>query len=226
MKKYLSLITVLFISFAFAHTVSAVATDCGPGKLFDSKTGTSCSLVPPCQSGDVLDWKTGTLCPRVSAAPLDYNNRLIKKGDKDKALVTAIQEALKALGYTLNVDGSFGNATLGKVIAFQKSVGITRDGIIGPHTLQALERELNKKGNIGNALLGTVNRVLTSNRTLRAPTDFTKGIDLTKESSWGVPIVFDKQTGKGIVYKRSFGLDKNNGLENTVITYVDISKAP
>ena len=50
--------------------------------------------------------------------------------------VKSIQTKLKSLGkYTGPVDGIYGTATKNAVIAFQKSVGITADGIAGSKTL-------------------------------------------------------------------------------------------
>ena len=50
--------------------------------------------------------------------------------------VRAIQQKLKSLGfYGGSVDGVFGAQTKKAVVAFQKSVGITADGIAGPKTL-------------------------------------------------------------------------------------------
>lgn len=50
--------------------------------------------------------------------------------------VRQIQQKLKSLGfYTGGVDGVYGTATKKAVTAFQKSCGITADGIAGPTTL-------------------------------------------------------------------------------------------
>lgn len=53
--------------------------------------------------------------------------------------VRQIQTKLKELGYfNSNVDGIFGAKTQSAVKAFQKSKGLTADGIAGPKTLKAL----------------------------------------------------------------------------------------
>ena len=53
--------------------------------------------------------------------------------------VTAIQNALKGLGYYSGaVDGIYGSATRSAVIAFQRDNGLTPDGIAGKNTLSAL----------------------------------------------------------------------------------------
>ena len=48
--------------------------------------------------------------------------------------VTAIQHLLRARGYSLTVDGSFGSITKSKVISFQKSRSLYADGIVGAKT--------------------------------------------------------------------------------------------
>jgi hypothetical protein len=55
-------------------------------------------------------------------------------------LVVWAQEHLISAGYALGVDGSFGEATLTDVLAFQTAHGLTADGIIGPETWHALLR--------------------------------------------------------------------------------------
>jgi hypothetical protein len=56
-----------------------------------------------------------------------------KRGSTGQAVV-AIQKTLTYRGYSLAADGSFGPTTESKVIAFQKSRGLTADGIVGPNT--------------------------------------------------------------------------------------------
>ena len=48
--------------------------------------------------------------------------------------VRTLQQALVNKGYSLSVDGAFGPMTQNAVISFQRSVGITADGIVGPVT--------------------------------------------------------------------------------------------
>jgi peptidoglycan hydrolase-like protein with peptidoglycan-binding domain len=58
----------------------------------------------------------------------------LKKGSK-KPEVKDLQEALKALGFSPGkIDGVFGAATEKAVKAFQASVGIDADGVVGPIT--------------------------------------------------------------------------------------------
>jgi peptidoglycan L-alanyl-D-glutamate endopeptidase CwlK len=54
--------------------------------------------------------------------------------------VTALQTRLKELDFDPNgVDGNFGPGTKAALIAFQKSKGLTADGIAGPQTMAALQ---------------------------------------------------------------------------------------
>ncbi len=50
------------------------------------------------------------------------------------AHVTYLQTRLKALGYTIAVDGVFGPGTESTVRSFQRSNSLTADGIVGPQT--------------------------------------------------------------------------------------------
>ncbi|GHF41605.1 GH25 family lysozyme [Streptomyces morookaense] len=62
---------------------------------------------------------------------------VVQQGYKGRQ-VTTIQYLLKAHGAALSVDGSFGAATHDAVVAFQARNQLTPDGIVGPHTWQAL----------------------------------------------------------------------------------------
>ena len=59
--------------------------------------------------------------------------RLLKKGTKGND----VKELQRTLG-GLTIDGIFGNQTLKKTKAFQKSKGLTQDGIVGKNTAHAL----------------------------------------------------------------------------------------
>jgi peptidoglycan L-alanyl-D-glutamate endopeptidase CwlK len=59
----------------------------------------------------------------------------VLKLDSCGADVVALQEALKAHGFDPGMpDGNFGHGTEAAVIAFQKSEGLTPDGVVGPET--------------------------------------------------------------------------------------------
>ena len=66
---------------------------------------------------------------------------IYKKGSKGEE-VKEIQRKLKALGhYKGSIDGDFGKGTEEAVKAFQKSNGLTVDGVVGPKTWNALFEE-------------------------------------------------------------------------------------
>lgn len=66
---------------------------------------------------------------------MDYEMVLSSFGSRGEE-VRQIQKKLKSLGfYSGSIDGIYGSATKKAVTAFQKSCGITADGIAGPTTL-------------------------------------------------------------------------------------------
>jgi peptidoglycan hydrolase-like protein with peptidoglycan-binding domain len=72
---------------------------------------------------------------------------ILKKGSKGKD-VEELQRALKAVGFNVGtIDGDFGRATRFQVEAFQDSVEIHSDGIVGRETLSLLGDVLVKSGN-------------------------------------------------------------------------------
>ncbi len=64
------------------------------------------------------------------------------KGEEVKEL----QSALNGMGYTLDVDGTYGPATEAAVRDFQRTHGLDVDGKVGPATWAALEQEPMSKG--------------------------------------------------------------------------------
>ena len=70
-----------------------------------------------------------TIASRVVTSPSDN----VRKGDTGPG-VEQIQAALKAAGYTLSVDGIFGNVTDTAVRDYQGKNGLAVDGIVGPNT--------------------------------------------------------------------------------------------
>ena len=68
--------------------------------------------------------------------------KTIRKGSTGDDVVY-LQECLIQLGYDLSpygADGKFGAKTQAAVISFQRSHGLTPDGVVGPMTWEALEK--------------------------------------------------------------------------------------
>ena len=81
---------------------------------------------------------------------------LLKVGSRGAA-VQDVQKKLVALGYNVGstgADGIFGNATKNAVIKFQKSIGISQDGIVGSVTLTKLNEAYNNR-NKGQSVTST-----------------------------------------------------------------------
>jgi peptidoglycan L-alanyl-D-glutamate endopeptidase CwlK len=73
---------------------------------------------------------------------------LLKRGSSGPDVLT-LQSALKQLGFDPNgMDGRFGGGTEAAVKAFQRSKGLTPDGIAGPNTMAALQA--NQRGDEHN----------------------------------------------------------------------------
>lgn len=65
--------------------------------------------------------------------------------------VTRLQNALRAKGYKISADGSFGAKTLAAVRAFQRSHRLGVDGVVGPATWRALGVGSGSTGSTGRA---------------------------------------------------------------------------
>lgn len=78
--------------------------------------------------------------PATKQGDFSLSFRILKYGCKGED-VRAVQRTLKALGFDIGrygTDGEFGNDTKKAVVAYQKSVGLSADGIVGPQTMAAL----------------------------------------------------------------------------------------
>ena len=73
-----------------------------------------------------------------------YGSTNLKKGSKGSK-VRILQGDLKALGHNIAVDGDFGEKTDKAVRSFQRTHGLTADGIVGPKTRLALYKAINNK---------------------------------------------------------------------------------
>ncbi|WP_443058158.1 peptidoglycan-binding domain-containing protein [Streptomyces sp. JWR5-1] len=60
------------------------------------------------------------------------------RSGSDGSAVKAAQVQLNTYGHQLAVDGVFGSGTAGAVRSFQKSKGLSVDGVVGPNTWRAL----------------------------------------------------------------------------------------
>lgn len=72
--------------------------------------------------------------------PYAVPTALLYKYVRNVAAVCWLQWELNDRGYPLDVDGSFGNATLAALKAFQKDAGLKVDGYCGPATRGALTK--------------------------------------------------------------------------------------
>ncbi|MGG3739586.1 PQQ-dependent sugar dehydrogenase [Aeribacillus pallidus] len=81
------------------------------------------------------------------AQPLkrDLPNDILRNGSRGEG-VKILQQALNDIGYSLKVDGIYGNLTESAVKDFQKQNHLTIDGIYGPMTKRALEKKLAEGG--------------------------------------------------------------------------------
>jgi peptidoglycan hydrolase-like protein with peptidoglycan-binding domain len=77
---------------------------------------------------------------------------LVERGDEGHPVPT-LQYLLRAHGATVQVDGIFGPKTDAAVRDFQRSHGLSVDGIVGPHTWSAIIVQV-QKGDTGDAVRG------------------------------------------------------------------------
>jgi peptidoglycan hydrolase-like protein with peptidoglycan-binding domain len=108
---------------ATAESPATTAASPNSGNRAPSRPETSPPTTKPAQSP-----------PTTPPAPK------LSLGDSGPA-VLALQQRLSALGYWLGTpDGTFGDSTQQAVFALQKAAGISRDGVVGPNTVAALDR--------------------------------------------------------------------------------------
>ena len=79
---------------------------------------------------------SGTSTGTSSSAAVD-TNQLLQKGSTGTQ-VGYLQSNLKGLGYSVNVDNSYGNETYNAVVQYQKDNSLLVDGIAGPETLTSI----------------------------------------------------------------------------------------
>ncbi|MET0344533.1 MAG: peptidoglycan-binding protein [Polyangiales bacterium] len=115
----------------FGYDVDGVVGD-GTGKLIEQQAGVGFNLSAP----DAL--KRGLQAQGSTPAPL---KRTLKKG-VDGADVRYLQLRLTALGYSVSVDGKFGDGTEKAVRALQQQFGYDVDGIVGEATHKLLNQQI------------------------------------------------------------------------------------
>jgi len=77
---------------------------------------------------------------------------LLKKGSLSNYVLIA-QDDLNTLGYRTNgLDGIFGVATYNAVVAYQRSRGLTADGIVGCNTWRSLQEDVVGTGATGTTI--------------------------------------------------------------------------
>lgn len=93
---------------------------------------------------------------------------LIKYGSTGTG-VKWVQDLLKQNGYSLEVDGAFGNITKNAVIHFQRYNNLSTDGIVGIQTRNALKKSVNYSTNTSTNISNTTstsNDIPTTNQTI------------------------------------------------------------
>ena len=119
-------------------------------------------------------------------------------GMKNSDAVKQLQENLAKLGfYSGNKTGNFGDLTEQAVIAYQKSKGLTADGVAGKKTLAAISADLNKTGTSSSGSSSSSGSTSSSSLAQRAGS-----VLFSNYSNWGrryengeICTVFDFETG-------------------------------
>ncbi|WP_198153514.1 peptidoglycan-binding protein, partial [Thalassobacillus sp. C254] len=87
--------------------------------------------------------KNGLIVDGLAGVQTISSLSILEQGDEG-ATVSSLQEDLNTLGfYEYKIDGIFGPITHQAVVDFQKSQGITVDGLAGPETFSALHEAVN-----------------------------------------------------------------------------------
>jgi peptidoglycan hydrolase-like protein with peptidoglycan-binding domain len=95
---------------------------------------------------DLAPWPWSGGAPAGVAVPSEpvaaggappYPGTVLKQQSRGPG-VHALQQRLKDLGFSVDVDGNFGPGTFGAVSAFQRQKGLGADGKVGPNTWAAL----------------------------------------------------------------------------------------
>lgn len=137
------------------------------------------------------------------------SSTLLKVGSRGGS-VQDVQKKLVALGYNVGstgADGIFGNATKNAVIKFQKSVGISQDGIVGSVTLTKLNEAYNNR-NKGQSVTSTTSYVGKDYvRKAQVHMNNFAGAGLATDGLWGA------NSRKGLVKCLQRALNKDYGAK-------------
>ena len=126
---------------------------------------------------------------------------LIKYGSTGTG-VKWVQDLLKQNGYTIEIDGLFGNITKNAVIHFQRYNNLDTDGIVGPATRTALKRAIgNLTNSTSSSSTNSSNSTINAYRYTTANVNFRTGPG-TNYSSNGI---LTKDTKVYVYQKRSNG---------------------
>lgn len=154
-------------------------------------------------------------CSSITLATYTSNYQepsiLIKKGMYGTG-VRWVQDMLNQNGYSLSVDGAFGNATYNAVVNFQKNNNLEVDGIVGSATKNALKN-------------GTTQIAVNAYKYTSTRVNFRSGPNTTY-SSYGVlntntKVYVYSVTSNGwayVKYNNTYGYISNQYLKNTTST--------
>ena len=79
-------------------------------------------------------------------SPYPEPTNLVKYGSAGTG-VKWVQDLLKQNGYSIQIDGDFGNITRNAIIHFQRHNNLSTDGIVGPQTRNELKKSVNYLSN-------------------------------------------------------------------------------
>jgi zinc D-Ala-D-Ala carboxypeptidase len=87
-----------------------------------------------------------------NAEAVTFNSWPVVKEGNTGSQVTTVQHLLTSKGYSTAADSSFGPATKSNVIAFQRSRGLSADGVVGAATWGRLADATLRSGSTGSAV--------------------------------------------------------------------------
>jgi hypothetical protein len=106
------------------------------GKKSYVEIGASAALSTAASSTPATPSTSSGSSPLASSAP-PYPGVQLRRGSRG-AHVETVQAQLKARGWTISVDGSYGPGTEKVVRTFQQNKGLKADGVVGPVTWAAI----------------------------------------------------------------------------------------